>query len=49
MFAIDTLCSQYDYTWCSWVPLVPESIGPIDQFVLNMFLIANALAFSFLM
>ena len=36
-FAIDTLCSQYDYTWYLWVPLVPEPIGPIDQFSLNMF------------
>ena len=48
-FVIDTLCSQCDYTWCSWVPLVPESIGPIDQFTLNVFSIANALAFSLLM
>ena len=29
-------------------PLVPESIGPIDQFVLNVFSIANALVFGFL-
>ena len=45
---IDTSCSQCDYTWCSWVPLVPESIGPIDQITLNMFSIANALAFGLL-
>ena len=43
-FAIDTLCSQYDYTWYLWVPLVPKSIGPIDQFSLNVFSIASALA-----
>ena len=42
-FAIDTLCNQCDYTWCLWVPLVPEPIGPIDQFSLNMFSMANAL------
>ena len=42
-FAIDTLCSQCDYTWCSWVPMVSESIGPIDQFSLNVFSMANAL------
>ena len=47
-FAIDTLCSQCDYTWCSWVSLVPESIGPIDQFSLNVFSMANALAFGLL-
>ena len=45
-FAIDILCSQYDYTWCLWVPLVPEPIGPIDQFNLNVFSMANALAFG---
>ena len=28
------------------VPLVPEPIGPIDQFSLNMFSMANALAFD---
>ena len=43
-FPIDTLCSQCDYTWYLWIPLVPESIGPIDQFSLNVCLIANAFA-----
>ena len=28
------------------VPLVPEPIGPIDQFSLNVFSVANALAFT---
>ena len=40
---IDTLCSQHDY---SWVPLVPETIGPMDQSSLNVFSMANALAFG---
>ena len=34
---------QYDY---SWVPLVPETIGPIDQSNLNVFSMANAMVFS---
>ena len=45
-FAIDTLCSQCDYSWYLWVPLVPEPIGPIDQFRLNVFSMANALVFT---
>ena len=45
-FVIDTLYSQCDYSWYSWIPLVPELIGPIDQFSLNVFSIANALAFT---
>ena len=40
---IDTLCGQHDY---SWVPLVPETIGPIDQFNLNVFSMASALVFG---
>ena len=40
---IGTLCGQHDY---SWVPLVPETIGPIDQSNLNVFSMANALAFD---
>ena len=40
---IDTLCSQHDYLW---VPLVSEPIGPIDQSSLNVFSVANALAFG---
>ena len=47
-FAIDTLYSQSDYTWHLWVPLVPEPIGPIDQFSLNVFSMANALVSSLL-
>ena len=39
---IDTLCGQHDY---SWVPLVPETIGPIDQYD-NVFSMANALVFG---
>ena len=38
-----TLYSQHDYLW---VPLVPEPIGPIDQSSLNVFSVANALAFG---
>ena len=45
-FAIHTLCSQCDYTWYLWVPLVPEPIGLIDQLSLNVFSMANALAFG---
>ena len=40
---IDTLCGQHDY---SWVPLVPETIGPIDQSNLNVFSMENALVFG---
>ena len=47
-FAIDALYSQCNYTWCSWVPLVPESIGLIDQFSLNVFSMANVLVFGLL-
>ena len=43
VFTIDTLYSQYDY---QWVPLVLELIGPIDQFSLNVFSMANALTFD---
>ena len=42
-FANLHLIWEHDYPW---VPLVPETNGPIDQHDLNVFSIANALAFG---